>query len=73
MRAQGFYDPVNDHFTEPKFTGISYFFSADGFFEESYYRAVANRTSHPNPCHLLVPLLYDFRETQANNHLQAPC
>ncbi|KAF2999781.1 Reversal of tor2 lethality [Curvularia kusanoi] len=38
----GFYDPVNDHFTEPKHTGISYSFTADGYFEESYYRAVAN-------------------------------
>lgn len=40
---QGFYDPVNDQFTEPKHTGISYSFSADGHFEEAYYRAVANR------------------------------
>lgn len=41
---QGFYDPVNDKFTEPQHTGISYSFSADGHFEEAYYRAVANRT-----------------------------
>lgn len=59
MRAQGFYDPVNDHFTEPKHTGISYSFSADGFFEESYYRAVANRTSYPSLWRLLV-LLHHF-------------
>jgi len=45
----GFYDPVNDHFTEPKHTGISYSFSADGFFEESYYRAVANPTDPKCP------------------------
>lgn len=37
-----FYDPVNEKFTEPKHPGISYSFSADGNFEESYYRAVAN-------------------------------
>ncbi|KAF1939956.1 hypothetical protein EJ02DRAFT_456407 [Clathrospora elynae] len=37
-----FYDPVNEKFTEPKHTGISYSFTADGFFEEAYYRAVAN-------------------------------
>ena len=60
MRAQGFYDPVNDHFTEPKHTGISYSFSADGFFEESYYRAVANRTSYPSLRCLLVLLLHHF-------------
>jgi hypothetical protein len=41
---QGFYDPVNDRFTEPKHTGISYSFTADGHFEEAYYRAIANRT-----------------------------
>ncbi|OSS47635.1 hypothetical protein B5807_07207 [Epicoccum nigrum] len=45
----GFYDPVNDHFTEPKHTGISYSFSADGYFEESYYRAVANPTDPKCP------------------------
>ncbi|KAF1832552.1 hypothetical protein BDW02DRAFT_570941 [Decorospora gaudefroyi] len=37
-----FYDPVNEKFTEPKHTGISYSFTADGYFEEAYYRAVAN-------------------------------
>lgn len=37
-----FYDPVNEKFTEPKHTGISYSFSADGHFEEAYYRAIAN-------------------------------
>ncbi|KZM21052.1 Reversal of tor2 lethality [Ascochyta rabiei] len=47
--GDGFYDPVNDHFTEPKHTGISYSFSADGFFEESYYRAVANPTEPKCP------------------------
>ncbi|KAF3037685.1 Reversal of tor2 lethality [Didymella heteroderae] len=40
--GDGFYNPVDDHFTEPKHPGISYSFSADGYFEESYYRAVAN-------------------------------
>lgn len=73
VRAQGFYDPVNDHFTEPKFTGISYSFSADGFFEESYYRAVANRTSRPNLCYLLVLLLHRFRETKSSKHPPARC
>jgi len=43
MRGQDFYDPVNDRFTEPKHPGISYSFSADGNYEESYYRAIANR------------------------------
>ncbi|KAF2489343.1 hypothetical protein BU16DRAFT_471832 [Lophium mytilinum] len=37
-----FYDPVNEKFTEPERPGISYSFSAAGFFEEAYYRAVAN-------------------------------
>lgn len=47
--GDGFYDPVNDHFTEPKHTGISYSFTADGYFEESYYRAVANPTDPKCP------------------------
>ena len=73
MRAQGFYDPVNDHFTEPKHTGISYSFSADGYFEESYYRAVANRTSYPSLCRLLVLPLHHCWETKGDQHLQARC
>lgn len=45
MRMKGFYNPASEQFIEPKHTGISYSFSADGHFEEAYYRAVANRTS----------------------------
>ena len=45
MEPQDFYDPVGERFTEPQHTGISYSFTADGFFESAYYRAVANRTS----------------------------
>jgi hypothetical protein len=29
---------------EPKHTGISYSFTADGYYEEAYYRAISNRT-----------------------------
>lgn len=35
--------------TEPTHTGISYSFTADGYYEEAYYRAVANRTYNPSP------------------------
>lgn len=42
---KGFYDPVKDEFIEPDRTGFSYSFTADGHFEEAYYRAIANRTS----------------------------
>lgn len=35
---------MKEEFTEPKHPGISYSFSADGYYEEAYYRAVANRT-----------------------------
>ncbi|KAI9800823.1 MAG: hypothetical protein M1825_003606 [Sarcosagium campestre] len=38
----GFYDPVNDRLIEPDLTGISYSFTADGFYEEAYYRAIPN-------------------------------
>ncbi|KAH7120789.1 chaperone for protein-folding within the ER, fungal-domain-containing protein [Dendryphion nanum] len=37
-----FYNPVEDTFTEPAHTGISYSFSVDGFYEEAYYRAISN-------------------------------
>lgn len=39
----GFYDPVKDEMKEPSLPGISYSFTSDGFYEEAYYRAVANR------------------------------
>jgi hypothetical protein len=35
---------VNEKLIEPKHTGISYSFTADGFYESAYYRAIANRT-----------------------------
>lgn len=57
IRAQDFYDPVNEKFTEPKHPGISYSFSADGNFEESYYRAVANRMSPAYPPHAISHVL----------------
>ena len=41
---QGFYDPIADKLIEPELAGISYSFTADGFYEEAYYRAVPNRT-----------------------------
>jgi hypothetical protein len=41
---QGFYDPVADKLIEPDLAGISYSFTADGFYEEAYYRALPNRT-----------------------------
>ncbi|KAF1948487.1 hypothetical protein CC80DRAFT_498093 [Byssothecium circinans] len=47
--GSGFYDPAKDEFTEPKHTGISYSFSTDGYFEEAYYRAVANPTNPKCP------------------------
>ncbi|KAJ4292088.1 Reversal of tor2 lethality [Kalmusia sp. IMI 367209] len=49
LTGPGFYDPANEKFTEPKHTGISYSFSADGHFEEAYYRAVANPTNPSCP------------------------
>lgn len=39
---QGFFDPVSDTLIEPSRTGISYSFTSDGFYEEAYYRAIAN-------------------------------
>lgn len=45
MLAQGFYDPVNEKIFEPELTGISYSFTADGYFEEAHYRSLSNRAS----------------------------
>jgi len=42
---QGFYDPVNEVMFEPNLTGISYSFTADGYYEEALYRAISNRAS----------------------------
>ncbi|GKZ66997.1 reversal of tor2 lethality [Aspergillus niger] len=42
VTGPGFYDPIGDKFLEPNLTGISYSFSADGHYEEAYYRAIAN-------------------------------
>lgn len=43
ITGPGFYDPVNDKFTEPNLPGISYSFTQDGWYEEAYYRAIPNR------------------------------
>ncbi|KHJ33111.1 putative protein rot1 [Erysiphe necator] len=42
LTGAAFYDPIHDVFIEPSHTGISYSFTADGFYEEAYYRAVPN-------------------------------
>ncbi|KAF4630559.1 hypothetical protein G7Y89_g7576 [Cudoniella acicularis] len=49
LTGPGFYNPVNDSFIEPSHTGISYSFTADGFYEEAYYRAVSNPTDPSCP------------------------
>jgi hypothetical protein len=49
LTGPGFYDPVNEEFKEPDHTGISYSFTADGFYEEAYYRAVSNPTDPKCP------------------------
>ena len=45
LTGPGFYDPLNERLIEPDRTGISYSFTADGFYEEAYYRAIANPTT----------------------------
>ncbi|KAI9054736.1 hypothetical protein LZ554_001887 [Drepanopeziza brunnea f. sp. 'monogermtubi'] len=42
LTGPGFYNPIDDSFIEPKHTGISYSFTADGFYESAYYRAISN-------------------------------
>lgn len=43
--SQDFYDLANDELLEPKLPGISYSFTSTGYYEEAYYRAIANRGS----------------------------
>ncbi|RMZ90694.1 hypothetical protein DV736_g2063, partial [Chaetothyriales sp. CBS 134916] len=45
----GFYNPVTDRLIEPELTGISYSFTADGHYEEAYYRAISNPTTPSCP------------------------
>merc|ERR1712232_491277 len=47
LTGPGFYNPVDDRLIEPDLTGISYSFTADGYYESAYYRAVSNPTN-PN-------------------------
>lgn len=49
LTGPGFYDPINDNLLEPPHTGISYSFTSDGYYEESYYRAIANPTAPDCP------------------------
>ncbi|KAL4876666.1 protein rot1 [Aspergillus karnatakaensis] len=42
ITGPGFYDPVKDKLLEPKLPGISFSFTADGHFEEAFYRAISN-------------------------------
>ncbi|RKF56476.1 Protein rot1 [Erysiphe neolycopersici] len=49
LTGAGFYNPVHDVFIEPSHTGISYSFTADGFYEEAYYRALSNPTKPSCP------------------------
>ncbi|KIV93733.1 hypothetical protein PV10_04927 [Exophiala mesophila] len=53
LTGPGFYNPVEDRFIEPELAGISYSFTADGFFESAYYRAVANPTTPQCPSAVL--------------------
>ncbi|KAK3697974.1 Reversal of tor2 lethality [Vermiconidia calcicola] len=49
VTGPGFYDPLNDELLEPDLTGISYSFTADGHYEEAYYRAISNPTDPACP------------------------
>ncbi|PLB46147.1 hypothetical protein P170DRAFT_415045 [Aspergillus steynii IBT 23096] len=49
VTGPGFYDAVKDKLIEPDLPGISYSFTADGHYEEAYYRALANPTNPSCP------------------------
>ncbi|KAA6414716.1 MAG: hypothetical protein FRX48_01466 [Lasallia pustulata] len=59
-----FYDPVNEKMFEPSHTGFSYSFTADGFYEEAYYRAISNPTSPQCPSGIM--------QWQHGTYAQAP-
>lgn len=42
----GFYDPVDELLIEPDLPGISYSFTADGYFELALYRVASNSRNH---------------------------
>lgn len=44
---QKFYDPIDDVMKEPRLPGISFSFTADGYFEEASYIVISNRTHTP--------------------------
>ncbi|TAQ90246.1 hypothetical protein B7494_g1413 [Chlorociboria aeruginascens] len=65
LTGPGFYNPINDSFIEPSLTGISYSFTSDGFYEEAYYRAIANL--YTDPYSKLMRLdLYEWDGTPMN-------
>ncbi|ELR07532.1 Reversal of tor2 lethality [Pseudogymnoascus destructans] len=68
MTGPGFYNPVNDSFIEPSHAGISYSFTADGFYESAYYRAVSNPTS-PNCPKALLQFQHGTFTENANGSL----
>ncbi|KIW63853.1 hypothetical protein PV04_08825 [Phialophora macrospora] len=53
ITGPGFYDPVADKLIEPDLAGISYSFTADGFFEEAYYRSIPNPTTPQCPSSIM--------------------
>lgn len=53
VTGSGFYDTLTDRLIEPQRTGISYSFTADGHFEEAYFRAISNPTNPACPSAIL--------------------
>ncbi|KJX92767.1 protein rot1 [Zymoseptoria brevis] len=49
VTGPNFYDAAKDELIEPARTGISYSFTADGHFEEAYYRAISNPSNPKCP------------------------
>ena len=43
LTGDSFYNYLNDSLVEPKLTGISYTFTADGYFEEARYQSIPDR------------------------------
>jgi len=65
----GFYNPETEAFTEPTRTGISYSFSDDGYYEEAYYRAIANPVNPACPS-AIIQWQHGKYEKLSNGSLQ---
>lgn len=72
LTGPGFFDPVNDSLIEPTHTGFSYSFTADGYYEEAYYRTISNPTKPSCPQAVMQWQHGTFEETDNTSLILTP-